>query len=201
MMANGSCGCQAGYRMLGSICTNITGCLSLAYESYVAVCQFCSLAEGFETVNGSCQCSAGFSLANTSCAEICGDGLLFRLACDDGNTQSGDGCSAACELEQDYACTTGASSNASVCAYLKQDITLSLKRVEKADLANQGVFTFQLSPVIYSMNRLNLSRDLSFACLPNTTISSMSLSNGLLVVRVDFSEDLEGRQANVTLLL
>lgn len=60
--------------------------MSLAYESYVSVCKFCNLIDGFETVNGSCQCATGFSLLSTTCTEICGDGLLFRLACDDGNT-------------------------------------------------------------------------------------------------------------------
>lgn len=36
----------------------------------------------------------------------CGDGLISGSeACDDGNTQSGDGCSSACEIEEGWECT------------------------------------------------------------------------------------------------
>ena len=93
------------------------------------------------------------------------------------------------------------SSNASLWVYLRHDITLTVKSIEKVDLVNRGIFTFKLKPAIYSMNRLNLTGNIIFACLPNISISSMSLSNGLLIVNVDFFEDLEGRDANVTLLL
>ena len=36
--------------------------------------------------------------------EVCGDGQRVFEFCDDGNTKSGDGCSAACEIEDGYRC-------------------------------------------------------------------------------------------------
>jgi cysteine-rich repeat protein len=37
----------------------------------------------------------------------CGDGIIERIEqCDDGNTESGDGCSASCQIEANYECKT-----------------------------------------------------------------------------------------------
>ena len=43
----------------------------------------------------------------------CGDGIIIspKEECDDNNTQSGDGCSPNCEIEEGYICT----GNLSVC--------------------------------------------------------------------------------------
>ena len=41
------------------------------------------------------------------CEEVCGDGLRFSEQCDDGNSVSGDGCSAACEVEDGWFCSGG----------------------------------------------------------------------------------------------
>lgn len=39
--------------------------------------------------------------------EICGDGInLGQVECDDGNQQSGDGCSSECKIEEGYTCTS-----------------------------------------------------------------------------------------------
>lgn len=48
-------------------------------------------------------CPEGYNLnqsnvANFTCVEICGDGKLFNLECDDGNTVSEDGCSSTCTV-------------------------------------------------------------------------------------------------------
>lgn len=37
-----------------------------------------------------------FDSSNKTCIEICGDGILFLYACDDGNIKNGDGCSSIC---------------------------------------------------------------------------------------------------------
>ncbi len=44
--------------------------------------------------------------AKSLCTERCGDGINIRgmHKCDDGNTKSGDGCSATCEVEEGYRC-------------------------------------------------------------------------------------------------
>ena len=43
------------------------------------------------------------------CLETCGDGKNYGLnvICEDGNTQSGDGCSKDCMPEKDYWCHNG----------------------------------------------------------------------------------------------
>lgn len=42
---------------------------------------------------------------NKYCVEECGDGwLLGTYACDDGNTESGDGCTEKCVVEAGYSC-------------------------------------------------------------------------------------------------
>ena len=59
----------------------------------------------------SCSDFKGFQKGKTggsSCAEICGDGLhMGVLACDDGNTLDGDGCSSSCEIEPGFECSGG----------------------------------------------------------------------------------------------
>ena len=52
-----------------------------------------------------------------TCDEICGDGILFNLECDDGNTESGDGCSSSCTVENDWTCGGGSSISASACSF------------------------------------------------------------------------------------
>ena len=54
---------------------------------------------GFTSSGG----SAGFG---GSVEDPCGDGIQIWNSCDDGNTISGDGCSATCDVEPGYACTT-----------------------------------------------------------------------------------------------
>ena len=49
---------------------------------------------------------------------LCGDGRLQSRGgetCDDGNTASGDGCSAACSVESDYTCSGGSASSSDSC--------------------------------------------------------------------------------------
>ena len=37
---------------------------------------------------------------------ICGDELIFPNECEDGNFDSGDGCSSDCQIESGYNCTS-----------------------------------------------------------------------------------------------
>eukprot|EP01006_Ploeotia_vitrea_P017807 TRINITY_DN49039_c0_g2_i1.p1 TRINITY_DN49039_c0_g2~~TRINITY_DN49039_c0_g2_i1.p1 ORF type:complete len:643 (-),score=55.44 TRINITY_DN49039_c0_g2_i1:954-2882(-) len=54
-------------------------------------------------INHSCQCMQGHELVNGICTAKCGDGLLLLSEeCDDGNTNSNDGCSNTCTLETGY---------------------------------------------------------------------------------------------------
>jgi proprotein convertase subtilisin/kexin type 5 len=73
------------YVLSGSVCvtcaSQISGCLACSSPS---ICT---------------SCSSGFLSNISACQEICGDGLLFVLPCDDGNTINGDGCSSTCQVE------------------------------------------------------------------------------------------------------
>ena len=62
-------------------------------------------------------CSLGYyqQKGNPFCDEICGDGKRYILACDDGNTINGDGCSSNCEIETGFFCTGGSSTSPDVC--------------------------------------------------------------------------------------
>ncbi len=52
----------------------------------------------------------------TCTAKTCGDGIIAgHEQCDDGNTTSGDGCSATCTLETGHACTTNTTTPQSTC--------------------------------------------------------------------------------------
>jgi cysteine-rich repeat protein len=53
----------------------------------------CAVANGVVA----CGCDAGYSGDGETCASICGDGLVVAdEACDDSNTEAGDGCRADC---------------------------------------------------------------------------------------------------------
>jgi cysteine-rich repeat protein len=64
-----------------------------------------------------CVCISGYELINGGCNEICGDGRVFDLACDDGNTLKGDGCSSSCTIENKYDCVNGTPTTPSICTY------------------------------------------------------------------------------------
>lgn len=90
------------------------------------------------------------------CQEICGDGLLYDLACDDGNTADGDGCSSTCTIEADYVCNTNPGT-ASICSYSKP-ITFTLVKTIKNMTSNSVAFSFVISPVIAALTSLNFSQ-------------------------------------------
>ncbi len=58
-------------------------------------------------VGGGTVADAGTDAADAAPAEVCGDGIIEPPEeCDDGNTMSGDGCSASCTMEPWYVCPT-----------------------------------------------------------------------------------------------
>lgn len=40
-----------------------------------------------------------------TCVEICGDGLAYMLACDDGNANNEDGCTEQCVVSTNFQCS------------------------------------------------------------------------------------------------
>jgi cysteine-rich repeat protein len=57
------------------------------------------------------------------CEEICGDGLNYGInECDDGNLESGDGCSNDCKVEPGWTCSGGSIKSKDSCQPIKTQI-------------------------------------------------------------------------------
>jgi cysteine-rich repeat protein len=87
-------------------------------------CTACSFSISQGIACNSCTLGYGVSPKNqTLCITICGDGILMPTEqCDDGNTVSGDGCSASCVVEEYFNCTNAANS-LSQCLLLELSIS------------------------------------------------------------------------------
>ena len=71
-------------------------------------CHACELANAVDGLAKDCDLADDGNDANNSCDEptTCGDLLVDgRETCEDGNVTSGDGCSAACQVENGWSCT------------------------------------------------------------------------------------------------
>jgi cysteine-rich repeat protein len=63
-----------------------------------------------------CHPSAMFYGPAGDCLERCGDGLNFGInECDDGNLDSGDGCSPECQIEEGWICSEGSRTKKDSC--------------------------------------------------------------------------------------
>ena len=73
--------------------------------SSISLCLTCSESLGVVLCNS---CSSGYMVGpgSTSCIPACGDGTLISPdeACDDNNTNNGDGCSSLCVIESSFYC-------------------------------------------------------------------------------------------------
>jgi formylglycine-generating enzyme len=68
-----------------------------------------------------CTCKSGFSGDGVTCSPTCGDGTLAgNQACDDGNTNSGDGCSSTCTIETGWRCVGAPSRCTRSCTTLSE---------------------------------------------------------------------------------
>ena len=57
------------------------------------------------------------------CLERCGDGLNYGInECDDGNLDSGDGCSPDCKVEDGWKCSGGTRSQKDTCLPIRTEI-------------------------------------------------------------------------------
>ncbi len=96
---------------MASVCDNflalrLNDCTNAVRNGVIIQCNFCSV-NSFQTLqNNQCGCKIGYSDFNGDgiCEETCGDGIFFDHQCDDGNTNSNDGCSSNCMLESGFTC-------------------------------------------------------------------------------------------------
>ena len=155
----------------------------------------------FDIGNPACyasNCQVGYAPdASGVCQEICGDGVLYVLPCDDGNTVSGDGCSSTCNVEANYTCQGGNLTTASTCSY-NQPITLTLLSTTKNLTDNIVYFDIQISPALPSLNGLNFSSVLTSNLTgANLTFTYNSLT-GRLMVTAQYSASIQSQ--NVSLI-
>lgn len=121
---------------------------------------------------------------------------MFAAECDDGNTDSGDGCSSTCEVEVNYRCYS--TSTPSSCQYIGYGLKAELVDTQRNGPLNQGLFTFSFSPRLVLMRKVDISAYFQFSC-PATEIGSVewTFKGSDVVASVNFLTDLEGREVEV----
>jgi cysteine-rich repeat protein len=178
--ANDCLTCDLSRSIAGTSCPCNTGLFDIG----LAVCY-------------SSNCNVGYAPNATGvCQEICGDGFLYILPCDDGNTLSGDGCSSTCEVETNYTCQGGSPTSASICSY-NQPITLKLVSTIKNLTSNIVYFTIQIQPTMPALKGLNFSSVLS--C--NLTGASLDYvydsTTGLLMVAAAYTSSIQSQDVKL----
>lgn len=110
------------------------------------------------------------------------------LECDDGNLNSGDGCSSTCKVETNFTCRNGSPTSPSQCSYNKP-LSLSLVSSSKDLFANAVNFTLNVTPALQVLSTFNFSSILS-STLPTSSLSA-TYSNGTLMVRVAYVQSIQ----------
>jgi proprotein convertase subtilisin/kexin type 5 len=72
-----------------------------------------------------CDTIIGYVLINGQCVELCGDGIKIYAACDDKNTNDGDGCSSSCQIEKGFFCESNTVANMGDICY-RSNATLAI---------------------------------------------------------------------------
>jgi cysteine-rich repeat protein len=97
-----SCACREGYEGSGIQCEDVDECARGTHG-----CDANEVCVNREGLPNECPCAPGFArpAEGAACVASCGDGARTSgEACDDANTEEGDGCSALCEIEPGWAC-------------------------------------------------------------------------------------------------
>lgn len=108
------CTCNEGWEGSGVFCRDVNECAEGTHGCGVG--EVCVNRIGAPNL---CECLPGWTrpAPGEPCAVRCGDGARGQgEACDDGNLDGGDGCSATCEIEPGWACREDAPNGTSTCA-------------------------------------------------------------------------------------
>jgi cysteine-rich repeat protein len=192
-----NCTCQYGWTVTG-VCINVTACVSAVKVGGAPTCLFCNSLNYFVVTNGGCVCQTGYKQIGDNCSIVCGDGIVISTSegCDDGNNNDGDGCSSICATEDRYNCSF---INGNYKCQYKGNFTVSLAYILKSETANSATYFFNIDPTPYNL-QINNSFG-GYVHIPARytvyTFVSSSYADGMLMVNVDFTGDLEGYPATL----
>lgn len=219
-LANGVCSCSIGkfFDILILDCQScLASCLTCSSSSACASCNstlnrqlnatsgLCSCASGYtlNITSDTCYstgppttCQTGYSLVNGICQEICGDGLLFELECDDGNTNNGDGCDSSCHIEADFVCCNGSQTTPSICSYNKS-LILTLKKAIKNSFANSIRFELGVFPALKVLDKFDTSKVVT-TNLPTSSMLS-GYEDGTLIIEINYTVSIQKNEASIRL--
>lgn len=121
---------------------------------------------------------------------------MYVLACDDGNTENGDGCDSKCAIEAGYACKDGSPTSSSACSY-NGSLVLSLKKAIKNTFSNSIAFTIDVSPQVTALNLMDINSTIT----TNLPISSISCNyvKGVLMVEIFYTQSIQNNAATVNM--
>ena len=63
---------------------------------------------------------------------------------------------------------------------------------------NQGIFTFQIYPLLFALNRIDFNSAVTFNCDSSYSVSAITFTNGALSIAADYTEDMEEKNCNIT---
>lgn len=180
--------CNAGYGVTtyGTCSTcPIAGCQTCINTTACSVCQ-----TGYSKINNlcytcpvSCACG-GYTLpkySNGDCATVCGDGIVIfpYEGCDDGNNNSGDGCSNSCQIEANSSC----SGQPSTCYYTSTLTAYLVDSKVSSTSCNIITFNFKMTPNLILLSNANIQWTSAIASQNTSVLTksvSSSYSNGIV---------------------
>ena len=146
-------------------CDNVSALSCL--KSHVLLSQFC--------VNCTAPSLQGFKLnSQGECEEICGDGINYFGACDDGNTLDGDGCSKTCTVEAEWECTNTNPQTPSSCKVVG-NLTVEIIGYRKTPGKNEIFVTISTS-IPLRLSKSNVALSLTDDALIDYSMTTISLT-------------------------
>jgi cysteine-rich repeat protein len=147
--------------------------------------------------------------ADGLCEDTCGDGLVFRTECDDGNLNNNDGCSSTCFFEPGFECDSGQPSFCRTLTPLRNKI-VSIEKLEghsveiTFELKNRlsdlpfPVETHQLQPESTRLRLFLVTSDNPYQETEITNVRIVALEQPYsLTLQFDYAFAIEGMDARV----